>query len=355
VVYHRPVRRHRSSAVLALLFTLVALGACKRSARSLDLDQPRLDAEMGRRFSAAVERPEVSKAFDDLMAKVGADPAVAQAGSSLTDALGADAGIRDSANAIIASFGSSPAVQQLAARIMSEHPDATPDQVGELASQRIATITDGPRFKGAWERAWNELMKTPEVTGVLARLGGRLSKSDGFTSAIDAAVRAKISEQRVSDRLTELNGGQSPDAAKATDLLLQHAFAVERLARFYQDVLALPAVTKAIGGLAHDLAASPAFQKIAVDGVAGLLSDATVRAQAAALMTALLTEDVTEDQLYQALQPLLMAPAMRKALVSTLDRMLAEPELGAISTRTLLPVMTDPAFVSAFARIFEGW
>jgi hypothetical protein len=338
----------------ALLLVAAALG-CSQRARTVEIDEPRLQAEIERRFAAAVDSPRVNQRFDTLVSQIVADPAVATAGEGLLGSLGEDPGIAASAATIMEQLGSNPAVVASTQALMRAHPEASADQVGALAAAQIGQVTEGPIFSRAWDRAWSDLLKTPEMTALVTRFGERVGHNQAFQDAMRAGVLAHISDAKISARLVELNGGEAPARDKATDLLLARVFPVERLAGFYDDVFGLPVVKREATALVRDLASSKAFQQHVVTSVRAMFGDAAVRERAVDVMVVVMDPAVTEDKLYAALQRLLTTPALRGALASMVDGMLADDELGAIGTRTLTAIVRDPAFQAKIVAIFDGW
>jgi len=67
-----------------------------------------------------------------------------------------------------------------------------------------------------------------------------------------------------------------------------------------------------------------------------------------------LSEGLTEDKLYAALKRMLETPSVPRALLTMVDRMLADPSLGEIGSRALRQIAADPAFQATIVKLGDG-
>ena len=269
--------------------------------------------------------------------------------------LGNDPEIQRAGNAFVAEAIRRPAAMQAIRDLMRAHPDATPDQIGALTQQRIEAVTSGPAFQAAFGQAWNELIEAPDVKAAFARFGDQVGRSRATLDLAVAAVVGHLDDVGLQRRLTELNGGRVPDRARATDLVLEHAFSEDRLARFWKDLVALPSIHDGLSRAARGLLGSPAFQKDATTFVRTILTDATFRARGVDVMVLLLADHPDQARLHDAISGLLQVPATRKALVTLIDQVLTDPSLRKVAGDALAPIAKDPGLQKLFTHLLTEW
>ena len=89
--------------------------------------------------------PKVSAAMNDAMSALGRDPALTAAGAKLFDRISQDPQVAQAGQAIIGKLTTSTEIQQVVMKIMVEHPDATPDEVGQLVGAQFSGSPNHPR------------------------------------------------------------------------------------------------------------------------------------------------------------------------------------------------------------------
>src|SRR5262245_58550644 len=124
--------------MLLFLFVVLACAGCRP--KPIEIDQQRFAAEVERRAALALTKPEVEKGFDALGQALLADPAVSKAGEQLLSVLAADPTLKPGFEALLGKLTSQPAMKRLALKLMRENPRAGPDKIGELTSQRVASV-----------------------------------------------------------------------------------------------------------------------------------------------------------------------------------------------------------------------
>jgi hypothetical protein len=339
--------------VLLLLLVSLAFPGCRTP--PLELDEPRIAAEIEQRSAKAVATPEVDKGFDALIEGAFAEPSVGDAGKALLTALGDDPGLKPGFEAVMGAIGAHPTIKALVLKIMKENPKASPDRIGEIAGERVGAITEGPLFEQAFGRAFHDLLARPNVAAVFNRLGEKVANDKAMTATIANAVKTRVNDEKWRARLTALNGGQMPDKARATDLFLDSAMSEARLAKVYIDLAALPVMKREIALAARDIAAAPAFEKHAAAAVKKCVDDAGIRARIVDAMALLMGEGATEQKLFEAFHAILTAPVVESSLTTLIDDMMSDPSLGAIGQRTITAIAADPAFQSTLSSLVEGW
>lgn len=351
---HR-VRALPPRAALIAAIAIAAAGCRQERPARVEIDQSRLAAALPARMVASIKRPDVQPRFEALGQGLTTDPQVVQASSALVAHLGQDPEIQAAGNAFVAEAIRDPVVIHAIQDLMRAHPGASSDEIGALTQQRIEAVTNGPEFQAAFTAAWNELLQAPDVNGAFRRLGDQIGRSKATLDLTLAAVVGHLDDAALQRRLTQLNGGRPPSRAKATDLFLEHAFSDDRLAGFWKDVTALPAIHDGLSLAARGLLESKAFQKDATTFVRTILTDETFRSRGVDVMVVLLSDHPDQATLHRVLGALLQTPAAHKAVATLVDQLITDPSLRTIAGDALAPIAKDPGLQKVFGHLLTEW
>ena len=344
---------------------LVALGGCKQlkeiakeelgASVSLEIDDARLVKQLEARGAAASETPEFDKAMNITIDAIGADPAVAASGEKLLGRVGNDRNIAPAAEAIIASFSQSKELQQLMAKLQANNPGISAEQLGAKVEQRIDKVTNSAAFDSAFDKSFDDVLRKPALAQAFDRFGTKVANNAHMNKAIERALGEDVFSATMNKRLTELNGGERPDRAKATDLLLEHAFTEARLTKFYVDFIGLPATRKHLATATRKLLDSPAFTTHLAKALKTILDDPVFQQQALELMATMLEDNPSEADLMAALDPLFARPAIETALAGFVDAIIDDPTLGAIGDDALKEIANDAMARAAIKKLLVDW
>lgn len=342
-------------ASLALAVVVCAWSACTRADPPITFDQARLVAESDRRFEAALSKPESEQAMTALFERIGEDAQVAAAGERLLAAVVAEPRLGAAVEMLSGRVGEMPAMDRLAADLMASHPGLAPEQLGELAGVKV-----GEAITPALDQAMDAMLERPDLARLFEDFGRRFARNRHVVAAIGAAMTKPGRTERWSKRLRALAGGKSPDRQRATDLILEHAFTVERCARFFISVLSTPELTARLTEATRAMLAAPSFRRHVSRLLETVVTDPVFQREALAVMEALLEHAVDggkEDRtaVDARLQALLMRPEVTRALAEFVAAVLTDPELAAIGDEAVAAVMKDPGFQASLDLLLDDW
>ena len=329
---------------------LTALPACKAK---VELDKPRLAAELDKRASAALDTPAVEKSLDELFAAVAADPQVAAAGEKVMNGLGDDPRLQPGFAKIMEALVAQPALKSAVVELMRQHPNASSDQIGELMGQRISAVFASPATSHAIDTAFNGLFKRPELGGVLETFGEKAVRNPHMAGLISSTLADDALEKRWRDTLVTLNGGSVPDRARATDLVADKMLTTERLSRWYVKVYPLPATRREVSAGAARLLEAPAFRRHTGELVAALVGDATFQQRSVDGMNALMARDPAPATVEKAVARLLDAPIVASAVTRWMKAVIDDPELGVIGNDIAKRLAAAPEVRATFAELAQ--
>jgi hypothetical protein len=110
---------------------------------------------------------------------------------------------------------------------MADHPDASSDQIGALAGQHIEQQTESQAFDQAFDLASDRLLERPRLTAAFDGFSEAVANNPQFERGITAALN-QIDYRPLAERVIAFNGDIEPDAAGATQILIDHAFTTDR-------------------------------------------------------------------------------------------------------------------------------
>ena len=167
MIDRRPGARRVLVPLLVALAIAAAAAGCRR--RAVELDRDRVAAEVPRRLAASIRRPDVAVRLEGLVAAAVADPAVQAAGDALVARLQADPAVRAAFASFLATLDEHPRLDRDLAAIARDRPDATPDEIGDLAEQRMEAAMSRRSFHAAVGRAWGEVLASPHARPKIGR------------------------------------------------------------------------------------------------------------------------------------------------------------------------------------------
>jgi hypothetical protein len=270
-------------------------------------------------------------------------------GMELVTDLGGDPHITDALQSLMATIGQDPAMQAALLRMMQAHPDATPDQIGELFSEQIQQTFARPEVSAVWNESFGQLTARfehePAFAAIEADLTARVA-----TRYNDAEVT-----RRWNKRLLELSNGSAPARDQATELLLSHMLSDERLDKIGVDLLANPTLrAETSAALAKLIAAKPVVQELHQASVT-LLGDRTVRAAIIDLFHQLANDQPDPDAMKHALDTILSSPPMLDALRGLIRISTTDPDVRGIFAVWLEHVGSDPELRTTFDKLLFDW
>jgi hypothetical protein len=333
---------------LVLLPLLLGTACNKR----VEIDSARATAELDKRWDSALETPAVEQSIEKLWDGIAADPAVGKNGEKIMAALGEDPLLQGAMAKFMEQLGQEPSMRKMVQQIIKEHPRATEDQIGDLIEKRISQVTEGPAFDKAFDKAFDALMKRPEVAKMLNTLGEKVADNPHVDKAINAGLDKIGGDEAWGARVTAWNGGKVPDKQRATDLVLEKLFPVDRLSRFYVKVYGLPSVKKELAAGTAELLGAPAFQKLTAQLVRTLADDALFRKRATETMLVLF--EPSDAALERATRQLLEAPVVPKAISTWGKGLMADASLALIGDKTLRAMVAAPDLQACISELLAG-
>lgn len=333
-----------------VLLCLVVMVACERSSTEVvELDGLRLQREVEQRVMAALERPAVDAAFDGFFTAIASDPALAARGEELAGKLMVEPRLAGSVELLLGRVQVSPEVERAVERLMAQHPDASPEEIGELAGQEFERAWDRPAVQAAWSGAWETFMD---------KLDARASRSmleRALTQRIAQLIDEREAMKKFSVRLVKLNGGTRPDRTRATDLYLEHAWNPQRIDAMVIRLLEEPAFRRATAAALADVLAIEPVAEAARDAAVTALEDKGVQDAVVKALLLFYRDEITTEQAREALVGVIAHPTVLDAAGSLLGTVTRHPQLAAIGARWFDDVRNAPAIVAAFRAFWNEW
>jgi len=329
-------------------------GSAQRGLDPTKVDAPKLEALFAERVDQAWERPAVDRAMEELLTSLGDDPALEAQGEALFQALGQDARLLARAEALQESLSEEPAMVALVMRLMAEHPGAGPDEIGELAGKHVEQQTESPAFDEAFDFAIDRLFERPRLTAAFEDFGAAVANNPQFERGM-AAVFHGIDYRPLEERVRAVNGGKEPDAAVATQILIDRAFTVDRIETLIIEWLNLPETRSELRRLASDLLQAPSFRKRAVALSTELLSDPEVQQGLRESFLVLLDAHPDAAEMKETFRDALDTPRIDAALASFMAELIADPALQTLGARFLERMTESKAFAASMQRFMTDW
>jgi len=301
------------------------------------------------RTQAALESKRLSTAFDSFFENVAADPRVLGAGASLAEELMSDAAVGKGVETIMTQVGDAPPVQAALADLVKQHPDATPEQIGELFGQLFATRWETPEVNTVWMGSWDKFL-------------GKLGSSSTLTvvyQEVSSRVFKGFDEPRMTKylntRLAALNGGKAPDQATGARLYIEHAWATPRVEELFGKLLENPTVRAASTAFASELLADPEIRAALKKQAAALSSDPAVIALVVRAMQSMYAKDLDVAEIKISLDSLLTHPTVIGAVRNVLESMIKTDAVRSKAQKWLDTVRADKSLGAAFETFMTGW
>jgi hypothetical protein len=310
---------------------------------------------MSQGMQAALMRPSVDQAMDRFVDEVFSDPALASEGEALFEAAVSHPELSAAGDAFQDKLGELPEMQALIAQLMQRHPDASPDRIGQLAGEHIATVMDGPELDRAFDRAIERLFERPKVRAAFDRLEQAWANNARLLENLGSVLEKALEDPRVQRHLAERNGGQSPDRARAMELFGKHALSAERLEQLQLGWLALPATRELARGLMTELARAPSFRDRVGRLFAALQANPAIQAEQLQAFGALLEQPPNAARAMAAADRMVDSSHVEQVVADFLSAVIADPALQAIANRAIDRFTSEPAFVAYFERFATEW
>jgi hypothetical protein len=314
----------------------------------VDLERGPIADRVRQRAAQALTRPDVDQSFDRLIDRVAAAPGVAEGGERLLEELAADPVIAEAFGAILEEVGEHPAMYALISELAAKNPGLSPDQISEQVGVHLE-LAVAPVVDGALEG--------PELKAVIDQLDARVSQSPHLRFALGSAVSAPQRIERWKRRAQELDGGVEPSPARTAELMLDHMFTVDRLARFYLDLTANPAVNRRLAELLRASLDAPVFRAHATRAVRALVTEPSFRSNMLGLFGVLLepSEPAKVADRTARARGLLDRAGIPRAVAAFVQAVVDEPALATLGDRALADVMTDASVTALFDAMFDRW
>ena len=342
--------RPRLGSISLLLVWLVAF-ACERRQAPLRFDDS-LMARSRARGAALTQRADVSAALDRFLERLIAEPRVAAAAAKLGDELAGAPAVAKGLAALEQTLTGDPAIGQAVAEMMARHPHWTEAELGAAVEKRIM---DG------WVRVPADQLGA-QVIRVVGRAGGGPA-GQAFIAHLEARFGRALSGyldgpdtmRRWKQRLIELNGGTVPDARRATDLLLDNLWDLDRVAPIVIAFLDDPEVVTAAGDALAAALELDVVRVALVDAAAQTLNDPAMPARVQRVLAVLLAEDPTPAQVLAAVEPLLGAASVERALANVLTVVLQERRVRDGVDQLLVRLGRQPSVRALAERLVHQW
>ncbi len=239
-------------------------------------------------------------------------------------------------------------------RLMAEHPGASSDQIGDLAGEHIARQTGSPAFDQAFDFAADRLFERPKLKAAFDSFGKSLANNRQFERGLRKALHA-IDYGPLAERVIAFNGGTEPDAAFATQILVEHAFTTDRLEELMLSWLNLPEVRSELRQLANEALAAPSFRKRVVAVSLLLLSEPDVQQGLHDSFLLLLDAHPDPAAMKTLFRKTLDTPRVDAILASFVVELTQDPVLQELGSRCLERVTNEQAFAASMQRFVSDW
>jgi hypothetical protein len=319
-----------------------------------NLDEQALEVILDRRVDEVMARPAIDRAFEQMVEKLFDDAALSAEGERLMTELSDAPEIAAPAERIQSAIGELPQMTALAVRLMNENPDANPDQIGALAGAYLGQQFDSPAFDQALDRVFEDFLRQPALAAAFDAFGAATSNNRHVVRSLSRALRS-IDEESLQRRLTELNGGTQPDAARSRQLLEANAFTAERIERLMLDWIELPATRDALRDSTREALREPALRRHMLRLFAELLSDAAFERGLVSSFALFLDPSPSVDVLVGEFSRVVKTPQATATCAKFLTAVMNDPALQVIGDRTLQSLTASPAFAASIQGFATGW
>jgi hypothetical protein len=340
---------------LAVVGLVLAFG-CDRGVRgaqqgaAVTIDSAGIESEVADRVALAFSRPAVSNAADEFFSALLDDTKLHGLVTRLGEELLADPTVASALDRLLGHVGDSDEMQATVTRLMAEHPDASPDDIGQLAERQFERAWETPEVSAAWNASSNVFLSRLEL-GAALRPVERAFVAKVEQLAGDEAARTR----KWSARLVLLHGGTRPSPSRARELYLQHAWSPERIDAVLIALLADPEVRSA--------SASAVAKLIAVDAIAAqikrsasmVIDDATLQQRISAAMAALYAPNLDERRVRVAITDVLTHPPVVAASRDVVLAIVAHPRTGEAATAWFERVHKSQAVRRTLQAFFDEW
>ena len=336
------------------MFMCLAL-ACQKKDQKPQVEETRFYAEVARRASKAVDSKTVTARIEAVVDDFGTSPEIAKAGKELMGAVGSAPALTKLFSEVTTAFGKSAKVQAAMRKLRQEQPSLNDEQFVKAFTGLVERNTESKAFNDGFETEFGKLVDKPDVNRVFEKFGEQVSSSPYIQEAINGSLRKHILEGDWGKRLTKLNGGDSPNPARSTDLLLEHIFTPKRLQAFYVEVFSGVATVGHVRGAVADLLRAPSFRGHVVKALATILGDPVFRQDCVSAMEVLIEKSPTKNQVAAAVRKLTEHPLTQKAMVKLVDSIVSDPEMKKIGDKALQNISRDPAVRKAILKLMNDW
>lgn len=326
----------------------------QRGPSSVNVDASKLEVVLVRRMDQAIARPAFDQAMKELLTSLTSDDSLSAQGEALFEALGKDPRLAARAAEFQESLGNEPAMTELVTRLMADHPGASPDQIGELAGEHIDRQTGSQAFDEAFDLAIDRLFERPQLNAAFDDFGAAAANNPQFERGITTALH-DIDYRPLVKRLSALDGGREPDAARTSQLLIDHAFTTDRIEALVLDWLHLPETRSELRRLTSDVLQAPSFRRRVATLFFQLLSDPDVQASLRDCFVVLLDAHPNQAQMKERFRKGLDTPRMDTMLASFVKELMQDPALRTLGSRFLERVANSQGFETSMQRFMMDW
>ncbi|HTJ42607.1 MAG TPA: hypothetical protein VL463_10965 [Kofleriaceae bacterium] len=218
----------------------------------------------------------------------------------------------------------------------------------------VGAASSSPAYDHASRRAWLEVFASPEITPELERLDTILKNQPALRDAI-AEISSTLDVRALERRLRDLNDGDVPSRARATELVLDHVYPVARLTHVYVELWGTPEVQAHVAIAVRDLFDAPGLRAIVIEEARTMVADPTFRAAAAQATAAVDAGLPDEGAIYAALHRLFATRAARQFFVRVVDRSLDDPDVDRVGARLVREIMREPAVNRLLTELLRDW
>lgn len=326
-----------------LAFAVILLGlvaGCET--KTVRVDSRVVGQRLHERIQQVLERPAVDKAIDAFIEAVAADPVLQPAAAKLAVVF-EDPTLLEVAGSVLERVKELPAMQVIVRETMAAHPDASPENIGEMVGADLERAFESANFDAVFNEFGRHLM------------GGRMTEllTAGLTPRIEAALTTY--ETQWSKRLTELNGGSTPSVTRATELFLERGWTSERIEKCLLGLLESPAVRHETARIVVTAIGLPAvaaeLRRVASD----LAQDLELQRDAVEVFSLLLQPPRNEVAPAAAMRKLVMSRRVPDSLRDLLAFTLTQPEVGRVASDSLDEVGAAPATRRVCDELLTGW
>ena len=329
-------------------------GRVQRGLDPAKVDAPKLETVVAQRMDEAFARPSVDQAIEELFTSLTDDRALAAQGEALFGALGTDPGLAARVEEFQDRLSNEPAMVALVRRLMADNPEASPDRIGELAGQFIDQQTESPTFDQAFDFAMDRLFERPKLKAAFDDFGEAVANNPEFERGLIKALH-DIDYSVLGERVTAANGGTEPDAAGATQILIDHAFTTDRFEALALDWLHLPETRSELRRLASEVLRVPSVRRRLAALFARLLSDPDVQQRLNDCFVVMLDARPKPAEVKARFRRALDTPHMDAALASFVTELTQDPALQKLGSRFLERVANSRGFATSMQRFMSDW